>query len=91
MGISRRWCHLQGFGVDRWKAGQVGEDLERRVSGLIGLGLDLGGLLLQVLGQFLGLRVPARREGGVILEQQWIHLLPDLCQLFSCLYCYTQL
>lgn len=47
---SRRRTHLQGFGVDWWKAGEIGEDFERHVSSLVGLSLDLGGLLLQVLG-----------------------------------------
>lgn len=67
MGGSETSCrksYLQGFGVNRRKAGQVGEDLECRVSGLVRIFLHLGGLILQVLGKLLGLCVPACSEGG---------------------------
>lgn len=69
-GTSCRWTHLQCLGVDWREAGQVGEDLERHVSSLVGLGLDLGGLLLQVLSQFLGLCVPGHSEGAGVSHEQ---------------------
>lgn len=54
--------HLQGIGVKRREAGQVGKDLQSFVSSLFSLGLNLVGLFLQSLRQLLGFVVPEKNK-----------------------------
>ncbi|KAF3857655.1 hypothetical protein F7725_010856 [Dissostichus mawsoni] len=78
---------LQSLGVERRDGGEVGEDLQRSVPGVLGLCLHFVGLLLQTLGQLLGLGLVdlAARPALALqsLQQQLVSSSRRVVRIFS--------